>query len=79
MVKNYNDKMDTLLNEEVVLEAHIEDMEKRKFFLSMKDMWNNTDYEIDRAFANEIFKAQQELKEVKAAILSLVTANYCIA
>ena len=79
MVKNYNNKMDILLNEENVLEAHIEDMEKRKFFLSMKDMWNNTDYEMDRAFADEIFMTQQELKKVQAAILSLVTANYCIA
>ena len=79
MVENYNDKMNALLDAEVALEAHIEDIKDRKFYLSMKDMWNKTDWAINKGYTDEIAQAQKELKSIKAAIHALVTANYCIA
>lgn len=35
------------------LKARLKDIEDRRFFLAMKDRWNNSDYELDNKLFNE--------------------------
>ena len=42
----------------------IEELETKKFYLAMKDRWNDRDFETDRNYRIEIAKLEKELEEV---------------
>jgi hypothetical protein len=42
------------------LRARLRDIEDRRFFLAMKDRWNNSDYELD----NKLFNEEINIKKV---------------
>ena len=45
------------------LKARLKDIENRRFFLAMKDRWNNSDYELDNKLFNEKLAIKKELAE----------------
>ena len=47
------------------IENKIKTLEKRAFFLAMKDRWNESDYELDKKLSEEINTLQEKLKNVK--------------
>ncbi len=42
------------------LKARLREIEERRFFLAMKDRWNNSDYELD----NKLFNEEINIKKV---------------
>ena len=44
------------------IKSRIEELELKKFYLSMKDHWSYEDYEQDRKWFEEIQKLKAELK-----------------
>ena len=44
--------------------ARIENLEHKKFILAMKDMWNDKDFDEDRAYEREIRELEAELKNI---------------
>ena len=43
------------------LKARLKDIEDRRFFLAMKDRWNNSDYELDNKLFNEEISIKKAL------------------
>ena len=43
------------------LKARLKDIEDRRFFLAMKDRWNNSDYELDNKLFNEEINIKKAL------------------
>lgn len=43
------------------LRARLKDIEDRRFFLAMKDRWNNSDYELDNKLFNEEINIKKAL------------------
>ena len=46
------------------IEERLEDMNRRYFFLQMKDRWDYKDYALDTKWRNEIRVLEKMLKEV---------------
>ena len=44
--------------------AKIENLEHKRFILAMKDMWNDKDFDEDRAYKREIRELEAELKNI---------------
>lgn len=44
----------------------IEDLENRRFYLAMKDFWNNEDRKLDLEMGAELRALYRELKEERA-------------
>lgn len=44
------------------IEEKIQEVEKYKWWLSMKDKWNTEDYEADSRFSFKLYKLREELK-----------------
>ena len=49
-------------------EAKIDSIENKQFMLSMKDRWNNEDYETNNSWNNEIAKLRARITEVAEEI-----------
>lgn len=45
------------------IKGKIEEIERRRFFLAMKDMWNREDFERDRKWYNEVRELEKELEK----------------
>ena len=45
------------------LKARLEAIENRRFFLAMKDRWDNNDYALDNKLFNEELAIKKELAE----------------
>lgn len=43
------------------IKARIEELERRRFYLSMKDRWTMDDYDTDRKLNAEIIRLNKEL------------------
>lgn len=57
------------------LKKQLEELEKRKFYLSMKDHWSSEDYDIDRDLNRQIETVKTEIevyKLVRVAVLDEV-------
>lgn len=45
------------------IENKIKEIENKRFFLAMKDMWNREDFERDRKWNNEVRELEKELEK----------------
>lgn len=46
------------------IEARIDKLEDLRFYLAMKDYWNERDYEQDRKWRDELFELRKEIENV---------------
>ncbi len=46
------------------MQARIDDLEKRRFYLSMKDRWDADDYDYDRKMFAEVLELKKAMAEL---------------
>lgn len=45
------------------IEERIEELENKKFYLAMKDRWNDRDFQRDRELSRQIIELKAQLEE----------------
>lgn len=46
------------------IEKRIDELEKARFYLAMKDRWDSRDYAMDREWFNELLALKKELEKM---------------
>ena len=63
----------------ISLRNEIEDAENRRFYLSMKDNWDSSDYDFNSELVDKIKKAQNKINELTCTSLRKLPKRYVVS